>query len=67
MKVKVRSFSNPHNYESDFPEKEFLMYSTTEALAFARKKIALVRGTNFFLGFKIITTKGDLMYKLPSY
>lgn len=67
MKVKVRSYSNPHNYEFDYPEKEFLMYSTTEALAFARKQIAQVRGTNSFLGYKIVNTKGDLIYRLPSY
>lgn len=67
MKVKLRSYSNPQHYESDFPEKELLMYSTTEALAYARKQIAKVRRTNNFLGFKIINTKGELMYKLPSY
>lgn len=67
MLVQLQAFSNPKNYNADFPNRTELMPSTTAAIEFARKQIAKVRGTDKFLAYKIVTVRGVLKYKLPCY
>ncbi len=67
MLVELQAFSNPTNYNSDYPSRTELMPSTTAAIEFARKQIAKVRGTDKYLAYKIVTVRGDLKYKLPCY
>lgn len=72
MKVRLRQYSNPQKYTEDFPDKEIVSIegkplTIKKALKIAKDKIAEVRGTTKFIGFKIFDKHGDLKYKLPSY
>lgn len=67
MKVKLKSYSNPHNYEKNFEDKEEVFDTVNKALDYARKNIREVKNTNSFLGYKMFDFKGKLIHKLPSY
>lgn len=66
MNVKLKKYRNEDTYNKDFPDKEEFFTTVKGALEHAREKIALVRGTNKFLGYKIFDKHGDLVHKLPS-
>jgi hypothetical protein len=67
MRALLKVYSNPHNYSLDFPDKIISIPSCTEGLKMAKRNISKLRKTGVFIAYKIVTTTGDLKYKLPIY
>lgn len=66
MRVKLNKYSNRDTYEKDFPDGIEEFGTVNKAIDFARKKLAKVRNTNKFLGYKMFNKHGELLHKLPS-
>ena len=67
MKAILKVYSNPHNYSLDFPDEIITISSCTEGLAMAKRNISKLRKTGVFIAYKIVSTTGELKYKLPIY
>lgn len=67
MKAILKVYSNPHNYSVDFPDEVIFIPSCTEGIKIAKRNITKLRKTGVFIAYKILTTTGELKYKLPIY
>lgn len=67
MKALLKVYSNPHNYSLDFPDEVISIPSCTEGIKMAKSNITRLRKTGVFIAYKIVTTTGELKYKLPIY
>lgn len=70
MEVKLKRYKNPHNYSKGFEddiltEIEGKPLTVNTALKYAKEKIAEVRGTTKYVGFKIFDKHNQLKHKLP--
>lgn len=66
MIAKIKTYTNKDRYIRDYPDKEQQLESIQQGLKMAKSKIASVRGSNKFIGFKIFDKHGELKHKLPS-
>lgn len=67
MKALLKVYRNPHNYSLDFPDEIISIPSCTEGIKMAKNNITKLRKTGVFIAYKIVTTTGELKYKLPIY
>ena len=65
--AKLEVYNDRLDYDDNKPHSVEDWKKVTEALEYAKKEVAKVRGSFKFKGFKIFTSRGELKYKLPSF